>query len=147
MVTRFIFVLVSAAFVLSGCARQNAVPKTDCNLAAGACVKSLQGNRVSFDVLPKPVASMTELVFTVSLSANGRPFKAEHVSLDLTMPGMYMGANRPALTLGEDGKYSGKGILPRCPSGQKIWKAEIVIERPSSGEAPLKTSFLFETGA
>ncbi len=84
---------------------------------------------------------MVELLFTVTVRNNGRPVSGADVALDLTMPGMIMGTNNPLLTAGKGGRYTGKGVIIRCPSGKKIWKAEITVP----GKQGLKTtSFIFE---
>jgi hypothetical protein len=144
MLLKIIIGMFFSGLVLSGCAQQRDLPKTDCAFSAGACTKAVQDMQVSFDITPKHVPAMAELVFTVLLQRQGKPVDDAHVSLDLTMPGMYMGLNRPLLKFIWSGRYEGKGILQRCPSGQKIWKAEVVIEHPSFLGKALKTGFLFE---
>jgi hypothetical protein len=51
----------------------------------------------------------------------------EEIAVDLTMPGMYMGKNRVILKRESPGKYTGKGIIPLCPSGRKLWKATVTV--------------------
>jgi hypothetical protein len=57
------------------------------------------------------------------------------------MPGMFMGENRIVLHHKENGKYKGRGVIPRCPSGRKIWKAEIEIKRKGKVAS---VSYVFE---
>ncbi|MBI5665581.1 MAG: FixH family protein [Nitrospirae bacterium] len=84
---------------------------------------------VVFDINPKPVYPMNELVFSVTVTENGSPVTDASVNVDLTMPGMFMGINRPVLKHIKDGRYEGQGILPKCPHGGKKWMAEVTITR------------------
>ncbi len=102
----------------------------DCLIDQGPCTSTVAGRQVVFDISPKPVRFMKELAFTVTV--DGRK-TAPTVLLDLTMPGMYMGINQVILKRTADGPYSGKGIIPRCPSGKKLWRAEVSL--PGGGKA------------
>jgi hypothetical protein len=106
----------------------------DCLIDQGPCVKTVGNREVIFSIEPKPVKTMREITFVVHIV--GRNI-APTLLLDLSMPGMYMGRNEVVLKKRPDGKYVGKGILPRCPSGKRLWQAEIDI--PGSG----KVSFRF----
>jgi hypothetical protein len=44
---------------------------------------------------------------------------------------MYMGRNEVVLKQVPDGSFIGSGIIPRCPTGKKLWQADIAI--PGSG--------------
>ncbi len=106
----------------------------DCAIDQGPCSRTAGMREVIFDITPKPVKTMKELTFTVrAVGKNSAPT----VLLDLSMPGMYMGRNEVILKKTPDGSYSGKGIIPRCPSGNKRWKAEVAI--PGAG----KVSYIF----
>jgi hypothetical protein len=96
----------------------------DCNIQEGPCVKDSGGVRVAFDVLPKPVRSMRELTFRVK--AEGLRERPETLLLDLSMPGMDMGPNRVELRMARDGSYEGKGVIVKCASGRKLWKARVL---------------------
>ncbi len=61
----------------------------------------------------------------------------EEIAVDLSMPGMYMGENRVMLKRSPDGTYSGKGVIPKCRSGRRLWKATVTV--PGAGAA----GFLF----
>jgi hypothetical protein len=78
---------------------------------------------------------MRELIFKVSIS--GSPL-SENPYIDLGMPGMKMGPNRVMLKSTGQGSYEGKGVIVRCPSGRRIWFANITI--PGSGEV----KFIFD---
>jgi hypothetical protein len=105
--------------------------KTDCDIQDGPCIKKLSEDfLVEFDILPKPVNSMTANTFIVHLKKGETPVRDAVISLDLNMPGMYMGKNRTFLVHKQDGTYEGNGVIVRCPSGRKVWKAGITIEMP-----------------
>jgi len=96
----------------------------DCSIDQGSCTK-LAGNReVIFDISPKPVRVMKEVTFIVHVIGRN---VAPTLLLDLSMPGMYMGRNEVVLKKRPDGAYVGKGVLPRCLSGKRLWQAEIDI--------------------
>jgi hypothetical protein len=105
--------------------------KTGCDIQRGPCVRETDdGTSVEFDIHPKPVTSMSGLTFSVRLFRNGSPLSdVSSVVLDLSMPGMYMGKNRPVLKKTDNGRYEGKGVITRCMSGSKTWHAEISVER------------------
>lgn len=105
--------------------------QTDCPINSGPCVRAIEheGVRVVFDINPKPVSPMKELVFTVTLTDSKGPVADASVSVDLTMPGMFMGINRPDLTHTGGGEYEGRGVIQACPHGGKIWRAEVMITR------------------
>lgn len=99
---------------------------------------------VTFDVTPKPVRMMSNVVFAVTLSEDARPLEDASVTLGLSMPGMYMGPNSlPLLHVG-NGRYEGKGIIVRCGSGRRVWKAGLSVRRPDQGEDRSRNvSFIF----
>jgi hypothetical protein len=65
---------------------------------------------------------MKELLFSVTVKST--KIKAP-LLLVLSMPGMYMGRNEVVLKQGPDGTFTGRGIIPRCPAGKKLWQADI----------------------
>lgn len=105
--------------------------KTDCLINEGPCSREIEeeGMTVVFDIQPKPVSPMKDLVFMVTLKEEGVPVEDVSVAVDLTMPGMFMGINRPVLVHTVNGIYKGKGIIQACPHGGKIWMAEVKITR------------------
>lgn len=109
-------------------------PGGDCDLHSSPCTRPLSDFFVVLDIDPKPVKAMRELAFKVTLSGRGPgadPF------IDLEMPGMDMGPNRVVLRPVGQGEYLGRGILVRCPSGRRLWRAKVSV--PGSGEV----EFLF----
>jgi hypothetical protein len=104
--------------------------KTDCHISAGPCMRviSEENIRVMFAVEPTPVKAMKDLLFVINLEGKSSPVTGAKVTIDLTMPGMFMGVNRPVLIHKGEGRYEGRGVLPQCPEGGKVWKAEVGIE-------------------
>jgi hypothetical protein len=109
-----------------------------CNIQHGSCIKNMgDGMIIEFDIQPKPVASMTESQFVVTLSRNGIPITDASVHLDLSMPDMYMGKNQPAMNHIKAGRYEGKSIITRCASGRKTWQADVFVG--SAGKTAVAT--------
>ncbi len=142
------FVLSALAFMLSACFITHSVHagmniKADCKINSGVCVREIEqeGIKVIFDINPKPVSPMKELLFSATVTEKGTPVVDASVIVDLTMPGMFMGTNRPALVHTANGKYEGKGIIQTCPHGGKTWMAEVKITRHSKTAS---VSFIFE---
>jgi hypothetical protein len=106
--------------------------KTNCDLHHGICTKSLSGCTVTLEINPKPVKAMADLLFRVTLSGN-LPADTPPPYIDLGMPGMNMGPNRVMLKSVGPGAYEGRGIIVRCSSGRKIWRATVKI--PKIGQA------------
>lgn len=115
----------------------------DCIIDKAPCIRVIESRniQISFDINPKPVTPMTELAFRVDITSSGKPVTDAEISLDLTMPGMFMGINRPIIKHVKDGTYEGKGVIPVCKHGGKIWKAEITI---SQKREPASVSYVFE---
>ena len=107
----------------------------NCDIQHDPCTKELAGMTVTLDILPKPVKAMKDLKFQVTLSG-GKPTAAPYI--DLGMPGMNMGPNRVELRGVSNNVYEGQGILVRCPSGRRTWKATVTL--PEVG----KVEFVFD---
>lgn len=112
----------------------------DCAISAGPCSSGAGDAALTLDISPRPVSSMTDLVFVVSGPAAAAPGASGVV--DLQMPGMYMGANQVQLAPDGGGHLTGKGVLVRCPSGHLTWSAATTV-RPRSG-APVTAIFTFD---
>ena len=106
-----------------------------CDIQRSACTKEFQGTGVTLDILPKPVMVMKDLTFRVTLSG-GKKLSASHI--DLGMPGMNMGPNRVELSSVQENVYEGHGVIVRCASGRKTWKATVAL--PEVG----KVEFVFD---
>jgi hypothetical protein len=77
----------------------------------------------TLDIAPKPVPSMRELLFTVSIPG----YEGQPPRVDLSMPGMAMPPNRVTLSRGPDGLYRGTGVIVRCASGRRLWTAAVTV--------------------
>lgn len=129
-----------AVLLLSGCGKREAA--TDCEIDRRPCVKNIgEKFSVSFDITPKPVSTMSDCLFSVVLKEGDTPITGATVTFELSMPGMYMSGNKVSLSHKGEGIYEGKGVIVRCPSGRKVWRAEIVTERP--GMNPVAAGFTF----
>jgi hypothetical protein len=113
---------------------------TACDLHRAACTQPLSGGSgtVTLEILPKPVRAMTDLVFSVQVA--GIPSKAVPY-IDLGMPGMNMGPNRVSLKAGENGVFTGSGIIVRCPSGKTLWLATVTL--PGAGTAEFLVNVVY----
>ena len=137
--TLFVSAFLSATERLAGAAGAEKI--ADCEIDKGPCSKVIGTTEVILDINPKPVKAMKELSFSVTLIGEGKEISAIGViTLDLSMPGMYMGKNSIILKRGGPFTFSGKGVIPRCPSGKRLWQATVKI--PKIGSA----SFLFNVG-
>ena len=112
-----------------------------CDIQHGSCIRETNGMTITFDIQPKPVRAMSELQFIVTVKRNNAPVTDASVALDLSMPGMYMGKNRPVLKHLGLGTYQGTGIITRCTSGQRTWQATITVGR---GDPATIALFQFE---
>jgi len=117
--------------------------ETECDINAGPCAATIEHEniRVILDIDPKPVNPMSVLHFSVILKEGDEYITNARVGLDLTMPGMYMGINRPVLSHVGEGSYEGKGVIPVCPHGGKLWKAEVTVQREGRSAT---ANFLFQ---
>jgi hypothetical protein len=102
-----------------------------------------RGDELTLTISPDPPRALSELTFTVGVRRDGAAVEGAEVSIDLQMPGMYMGENRIALAPAGGGLYRGTGTVVRCPSGKRRWEAAITARRPGGG-APLARTFSFE---
>jgi hypothetical protein len=125
-----------------GVAPAGSLDRIDCNINSAPCIKMTgSGMKIELDVTPRPVKAMQELAFLVTLMRGGTPVSGASILLDLSMPGMFMGNNQPKLTEVTSGGYRGRGVIPRCATGLKTWKALIAV---SQGGQIEQVAFLFE---
>ena len=110
---------------------QGAPSAVDCAVQSGPCAKSLAAGTVTLDITPRPVRAMRDLTFTVTCS--GLKPAADPV-IDLAMPGMTMGPNRVVLKRAGENTYQGTGVIVRCPSGRRTWKATVTVPGEGSAE-------------
>lgn len=135
------FLFAATAALLS--AQDTTVPRPDCSIDAGPCVVKAAGGKIeaTFTINPKPVTAMRELSFSLRLTDNGKPISSAAVTIELSMPGMYMGKNRITMAGRGNGLYEGTGTFVRCPSGGKLWQAVVNIQ---TGNASSTATYLFE---
>lgn len=120
LIVLFLYVL----FMLSVSFSRASEKAADCSIDQGPCTKVIGKTEVTFDISPKPVKAMRDLIFMVSIRDEGGPHP---LRVDLSMPGMYMGKNEVILKKEPGERYTGRGIIPRCSSGKSLWQAEIEI--------------------
>jgi hypothetical protein len=109
----------------------------NCDLHQGVCTQSLSGSTITLAVTPRPVKAMQDLLFQVSFSAKLPP-NTKLPYIDLGMPGMKMGPNRVQLKSAGNHTYEGQGVIVKCPSGRRTWRATITV--PGFGQ----TDFIFD---
>jgi len=102
-------------------------PPADCDPHTGSCTKQAGAYTVTLDINPKPVQHMKELTFDVSIAGESAALLPDTIPLDLSMPGMDMGKNQVPLRKKGDSRYSGTGIIVKCPSGRVLWRATLLI--------------------
>ena len=78
-----------------------------------------------------------DLVFKVTVAGIDID-RAKPPHIDLNMPKMNMGRNRVKMGSVAPHVYEGKGIIVRCASGHRVWKATVVV--PNLGKA----DFIFD---
>lgn len=144
----FCFLLL---LLLIACGSDKAAEQADCDITSGPCSRTITAAgpvTVTLDITPRPPATMKRLVFRVTAEADKELIKNADVSINLSMPGMTMMENRIQLRQQPDRSYAGEGILVRCPSGKKLWQADILITRPAVPAAgALQTSFRFRAAS
>ena len=126
-----ILCLMTFAICSTVTAAESEPGRVDCDVHAGPCGAQISGTKMSLDIEPKPVKAMHDLTFTVTL-AGEKPVAAPYI--DLGMPGMNMGRNRVILKPAGELIYRGEGVIVRCPSGRRTWKAKVTVPEVGSVE-------------
>jgi len=120
-----VLLFISGIFLCSNVyAEMKSKDLKNCNIQEGSCTLDLSGHKVTLDILPKPVTAMKDLTFRVTLTGvqlSSLPY------IDLGMPGMKMGPNRVVLKEVGEGIYEGVGVIVRCSSGLRTWRATITF--------------------
>lgn len=120
----------------SALAEQNTEQKqTVCDIHQTPCTKNLAAGAVTLEINPRPIKAMTDLTFTATFTGVN---VATPPYIDLGMPGMNMGPNQVKLKSTAENRYEGTGIIVRCPSGRRTWKAALTV--PDAGTA----EFIFD---
>lgn len=129
--------LVLSGILLTAGFSGHAAEKKDarlCEINSGPCLQKVGYADVSLAITPRPVKALEELALTVNVQGMKTP---RTLLIDFSMPGMSMGKNQAVLTRTGPGTFTGKGIIPKCPSGRSLWRASVII--PDAGNA----DFLF----
>lgn len=109
-----------------------------CDLGAGPCTRSLpEGGEVRLELSPRPLHAMADLAVRADLPEG--PVAPGAVAVSFAMRGMDMGENRSRLRRTGPGRWEGKAILVRCPSGRREWTALVEVAAP--GGAPRTAGF------
>jgi hypothetical protein len=95
----------------------------NCDIQKGACTQSLAGRIITLEVLPRPVKAMEQLTFNVHIDGATAALSPPHIRLN--MPAMDMGKNQVPLKLNAQGIFEGQGVIVRCRSGRRTWKATV----------------------
>ena len=117
-------VLVAGTACGAGDRAQDKPVHAQCDVHSGPCRTVVGGRAVTLDISPKPVKAMEDLVFVVTVG--GKALKKPPY-IDLNMISMDMGPNRVDLELESGGFYTGSGVIVKCSSGRKRWKALITV--------------------
>lgn len=112
-----------------------------CELGSGPCTQPAGPYELTLDLGPRPLRTMVELSAALELRRDGAPVDGATVILSFDMRDMSMGPNRRVLAGAGGGRYGGKGVLVRCPSGRRDWIATVAVEAP--GRPPATSAFAF----
>jgi hypothetical protein len=108
------------------------------NLPKNTAMQAAGDLLVSLNISPYPPSSGGASDFVVNLSdANGQPISDATISLDLTMPEMWMPANLLNLAAADPGKYQASGYFTM----RGLWRIEVIITRGDQ-----KQSVFFDIG-
>lgn len=114
-----------------GRGERRAAPGEACDLGSTPCAQALPGGgEVRLELAPRPLLTMKDLAVRVDLGA-GAADGAE-VSVAFSMRGMSMGENRSRLARTGPGRFEGKAVLVRCPSGRRGWVADVEVASPGA---------------
>ncbi len=103
------------------------VPASAGELPENTAIQESGGLLVSLALNPYPPTGSKSTDFDVTLAdaATGQPIADAAISLDLTMPGMYMPPNKPVMEPGQAGKYHASGLFTM----RGLWRIEVIITR------------------
>lgn len=130
IVTALVLFLTSYAMLPAHAEKAVKQGETNCDIHHGSCSQTVGERTVELDISPKPVSAMADLTFRVTVTGGPLP---DAPYIDLGMPGMEMGPNRVLLKKIDEATYEGTGVIVRCPSGKRIWRAAVTL--PDTGAA------------
>lgn len=95
-------------------------------LSANTAMQTSGDLLVSLSLSPYPPSGGDASTFVVNLAdSNGQPISDATISLDLTMPSMWMPANQVNLAAADAGKYQASGYFTM----RGLWRIEVIISR------------------
>lgn len=115
-----IIFVVGIALILIGL-----MPASTTNSSANRMIAKAGNLNVQLVMTPAPAAFSTTTFDITITDEKGTPVSDAIVSLDLTMPSMYMPANRPRAQALGDGKYRATGRFTMRGG----WQIAVIIER------------------
>jgi len=125
-------------------ARVDARAEAACDLARGPCATRAGRALVTLELVPRPPRAMRDLEFRVSVQPPAAAGSGDG-SVALEMLGMYMGENRVALRPAGEGAWRGQGVVVRCPSGRRTWRARVALPPPGAGDSQfVEAAFTFD---
>ncbi|MBE0495635.1 MAG: hypothetical protein IBX45_04440 [Campylobacterales bacterium] len=118
-----------------------AYPSQECDLRVSPCSITLaNGSTMELDIHPRGIPLMTPLSF--SLHTTG--IQTAELPLKIYATNMDMGIHRFVFSHDGEGRYSAKGILPTCISGNMHWHGEVTLEKQFQGKK-IGAQFRFKT--
>lgn len=112
-----------------------------CDLAAGPCTVELGGAAVTLELSPRPPRPLAELRVVADVRAGGAPVEGAELTVRFGMKGMEMFPADARLAPAGPGRYQGKAVLVRCPSGRTDWTATLSLARPGAPGATAELGF------
>ena len=129
MLLRFAVILTAAIWMVAGAGEASAdgakSAMINCNIQDGPCTLEVGGHRITLDIAPRPVKAMEDLTFKVDIDP--KPALAKAPLIRLNMPAMDMGKNQVKMKMHPSGRYEGNGVIMRCRSGRRTWKATVDV--------------------
>lgn len=114
------------------------VPAQAAELPENMAIQESNGLLVSLAMNPYPPTGTKSTDFDVTLAdASGQAISDASISLDLTMPSMWMPPNQPVMESVGGGKYHTAGRFTM----RGLWRIEVIITRGSQ-----KQSVFFDVG-
>ncbi len=85
---------------------------------------------MTLELWPRPLRTMRDLSMRARL--RGSEADGAAVLVSFALEGMEMGPNVARLAPAKDGRFEGRAVLVRCPSGRRDYTATVRIERPGA---------------
>lgn len=102
------------------------VPSDAPELPESAAAQSIANLNVTLAISPYPPTSFQNGTFDITLTDDqGQPVTDAEISLDLTMPGMWMPPSKPETQNVGNGEYEASAFWTM----RGLWRIEVIIER------------------